>query len=318
MENINEEINRIQNIMGITPKNSINECTIVGVKLEDTIILAKNRDRGYTAKMELVHELIDDVEIAYWRDVDTDWSEGMNEYGIGIVNSSLLVVVDEKEGKGVEKERKSEGKEKDKTAKKKFAADGGKIRKALTFKTIPEVIRSIVSYIGEDKKDVGLKGETIVSDNKNIYVVEMTRKHAPIIKKLKKDSKLVVRTNHGIYQKGAGYTKGEKRESSVSRMELAKEHLKDAKTGMDVINRLKEKYDDDPFLNPYRTENMYNMSTVGQIMLNLGEKEIVVRLDNEMGEFVGIENKLPDDYTPKIKIRIENEKTHVDGEKLPT
>ena len=187
MENINEEINRIQNIMGITPKNSINECTIVGVKLEDTIILAKNRDRGYTAKMELVHELIDDVEIAYWRDVDTDWSEGMNEYGIGIVNSSLLVVVDEKEGKGVEKERKSEGKEKDKPAKKKFAADGGKIRKALTFKTIPEVIRSIVSYIGEDKKDVGLKGETIVSDNKNIYVVEMTRKHAPIIKKLTKD-----------------------------------------------------------------------------------------------------------------------------------
>ena len=304
--------------MGITPKNSINECTIVGVKLEDTIILAKNRDRGYTAKMELVHELIDDVEIAYLRDVDTDLSEGMNEYGIGIVNSSLLVVVDEKEGKGVEKERKSEGKEKDKTAKKKFAADGGKIRKALTFKTIPEVIRSIVSYIGEDKKDVGLKGETIVSDNKNIYVVEMTRKHAPIIKKLKKDSKLVVRTNHGIYQKGAGYTKGEKRESSVSRMELAKEHLKDAKTGMDVINRLKEKYDDDPFLNTYRIENMYNMSTVGQIMLNLGEKEIVVRLDNEMGEFVGIENKLPDDYTPKIKIRIENEKTHVDGEKLPT
>ena len=43
-----------------------------------------------------------------------------------------------------------------------------------------------------------------------------------------------------------------------------------------------------------------------------------MRLDNEMGEFVGIENKLPDDYTPKIKIRIENEKTHVDGEKSPT
>jgi hypothetical protein len=60
------------------------------------------------------------------------------------------------------------------------------------------------------------------------------------------------------------------------------------------------------------------MSTVGQIMLNIGKKEIVVRLDNEMGEFVGIENKLPKDYTPKIKIRVENEKTHLDGEKLPT
>ena len=146
----------------------------------------------------------------------------------------------------------------------------------------------------------------------------MTSKHAPIIKKIKEDSKIVVRTNHGIYQKDAGYTKGEKRKSSLSRMELAKKHLKDAKTDMDVIDKLKQKYEDDPFLNPYRTKNMYNMSTVGQIMLNIGKKEIVVRLDNEMGEFVGIENKLPKDYTPKIKIRVENEKTHLDGEKLPT
>jgi hypothetical protein len=33
-------------------------------------------------------------------------------------------------------------------------------------------------------------------------------------------------------------------------------------------------------------------------------------MDNEMGEFVGIDNKLPDDYSPKIKIRIESEKTN--------
>lgn len=313
MGNLREEINRIQNIMGIQPKRLVSECTIAGVKLEDTIVLAKNRDRGYKAKIELVHEIVDDVEVAYWRDIDTDWSEGMNEYGIGIVNSSLMVGKDEKEGKGVEKKRKN-----DATEKKVTSYDGRKIRKALTHKKINKVIKSIISYTGEDRKDVGLKGETFVSDGKDIYVIEMTSKHAPIIKKVKEDSKVVVRTNHGIYQKDAGYTKGEKRKSSLSRMELAKKHLKDAKTDMDVIDKLKQKYEDDPFLNPYRTKNMYNMSTVGQIMLNMEKKEIVVRIDNEMGEFVGIENKLPKDYTPKIKIRVENEKTHLDGEKLPT
>ena len=82
---------------------------------------------------------------------------------------------------------------------------------------------------------------------------------------------------------------------------------------MDVINKLKEKYKDDPFLNPYRTKNMYNMQTTGQIMMDLDKKEIVIRMDNEMGEFVGIKNKLPKDYTPKLKVKIENEKTHNKG-----
>jgi hypothetical protein len=296
----------------------IKECTIAAVRIDDGVVLAKNRDRGYKARVEIIHEIVEDVEVVYWRDIDTDWSEGMNEFGIGIVNSSLMVAQDEKEGKGVEKERKIDDKNKDKSAKKRFAADGGKIRKALTYKTLPKVIKSIISYRGEDKKDVGLKGETIVSNNKNVYIIEMTAKHSPVIKKLKDDSKVIVRTNHGIYQKSAGYTRGKKRKSSVIRMELAKDHLKNIKKDMDVIDVMKKKYKKDPFLNPYRTKNMYHMQTTGQIMMNLEKKLVVVRMDNEMGELVGIKTKLPKDYTPKIKIKVESEKTHDKGKKLPT
>jgi hypothetical protein len=101
-------------------------------------------------------------------------------------------------------------------------------------------------------------------------------------------------------------------------MELAKKHLEDVKTDIEIIDRLKEKYDEDPFLNPYRTKNMYNMTTVGQIMMNLEKKEVTVRMDNEMGEFKGIENKLPKGYEPKIKIKVENEKTYLKGKKLPS
>jgi hypothetical protein len=223
--------------------NLIKECTIAAVRIDDGVVLAKNRDRGYKARVEIIHELIDDVEIVYWRDIDTDWSEGMNEFGIGILNSSLLVAQDEKEGREVDKKRLKN----DKTETKINSYDGEKIRKALTYKTLPKVIKSIISFRGGDQKDVGVKGETIVSDNRNIYVVELTSKHSPIIKKLNQDSKLVVRTNHGIYQKGAGYTRGEKRKSSLIRMELAKNHLKNVKKDLDVINVMKKKYNKDPF-----------------------------------------------------------------------
>ena len=195
--NLQESIRRV--LKDYFESKRLDECTIVGVRLDDGIVLAKNRDRGYKANVEIIHKLIDGVEVVYWRDVDTDWSEGLNEYGIGIVNASLTVTQDEKEGKEVLKYKK-EGK-----TKKKFSADGGKIRRALKYKEIREVVKSLISYVGEDKKDVGLKGETIVSDGKEIYVIELTSKHTPIIKKIKDDTKLVVRTNHGIHQKDAGH-----------------------------------------------------------------------------------------------------------------
>ena len=70
------------------------------------------------------------------------------------------------------------------------------------------------------------------------------------------------------------------------------------------FDKMKEQYKKNKFLNPYRMKNMYNMQTVGQIMMNLDKKEVTVRMDNEMGEFVGINNKLPKNYTPKISVRI--------------
>jgi len=296
-----------------TQPQLIEECVIAAVKVDDGIVLAKNRDRGYKARMEIIHELIDGVEVVYWRDLDTDWSEGMNEYGIGIVNAALFVGRDEKEGKEVEKRRKKS----DATEKKVNSKDGEKIRMALSKKTLPMTVKSLISYTGTKSK-FGLRGETFVSNGENTYIIELTSKHTPTITKMKKESKVIVRTNHGIYHKSAGYTKGEKKESSHKRYELAKKHLADVKTDIEVIDRLKQKYEKDPFLNPYRTKNMYNMQTTGQIMMNLKNKEVTVRMDNEMGEFVGIQNKLPKGHTPKIKIKVENEKTHHKGKKLPT
>ena len=75
----------------------LTECIIVSKKFGNDMVLAKNRDRAYNPELEIVHTLINGVEVVYLHDITTDWSEGMNEYGIGIVNSSLLVGYDEKE-----------------------------------------------------------------------------------------------------------------------------------------------------------------------------------------------------------------------------
>ena len=302
-------------------KETIHECTIAAVRLDDGIVLAKNRDRGYVAKMQVVHEILDGVEIVYWRDVDTDWSEGMNEYGFGIINSSLLVRQDEKESDKIQKKQTKEDKEipHDATEKKINASDGAKLRKALTYTKMRDIIKSIISYDGGDKKRVGVKGETFVGSPRNIFVIEMTSKDSPIIHKFSKEEKVDVRTNHGISHEQAGYTHGIKKKSSHMRMQYAKEHLKDVKTDQEVIDRMKEQYDKNKFFNPYRLKNQYNMSTVGQIMMNLEKKEVTIRMDNEMGKFEGIENRLPKDYKPKIKIKIESEKTHDNkGKKLPS
>lgn len=282
---------------------SLNECVIAAVRLDDATILAKNRDRGYIADIELVHELIDGTEVLYWHDKKTDWSEGINEYKIGIVNSTLSVVSDEKEGTDKDKGNDKSG---DKGKNKKPSYDGMKIRKALSFKTPKEVIKSIISYSGEDKKEVGVKGETIVGTPNNIYVIENTSKHTPIITKIKDDSKVVVRTNHGIYHKGAGYTSGEKAKSSHSRYELAKTHLRDAKTEDDVMKILQKQYKRNPIMNPYRKDNKMNMHTTGQIMMNLDNLHVTIKIDESYGEFDGYVNLLPDDYKAKIRFTIIN------------
>jgi hypothetical protein len=264
-------LEKLSEFKGDTPE-IINECTVAGVRLDDGIVLAKNRDRGYTAKVEVIHELVDNVEVLFWRDIDTDWSEGMNEFGIGIVNSSLMVNDDEKEGDKVEKKREEKRIKKvvgDKKGKPKHASDGAKIRQALTQKNLRDCVRVIVTTRGNGSGIKGVTGESIVSDGKDIYIVEHTSQDVPIIKKLKRDRKVAVRTNHGVYHKHVGYLHGEKRKSSVARMETAKEHLESAKIDQDVIDLMRKQYHQDPMLNPYREDNKYHMQTTGQIMMNL-------------------------------------------------
>jgi len=285
---------KLANILKDIVKDRIDECTVAAVRFADNIVLAKNRDRGYVAKIEMIHGIENGVEVVYWHDTETDWSEGINEFGIGVVNSSLMVHQDEKESKEVEKGKKDP----------KHAKDGAKIRAALSQKNIRDVVKVLLNTTGNDGNVKGVTGQSLVSDGKDVYVIEHTSQDAPIVRKLKNDRKVVVRTNHGIYHPHVGYVHGPKKVSSHVRLKTAQAALEQAEHPDQVLDILKKKYWENPFLNPYRTENPFNMETVGQIMMDLVKKEIQIRLDKDRGEFEGLQRDLPNDYEHKIKIKI--------------
>jgi len=276
----------------------INECTIAHTVVKGKIILAKNRDRSYTARVKVVRELINDIEMVYIVDEDTDWSEGMNSSGTAIINSALMVNADEKE----KKIAKSKGKP---------SEDGKKIRRALMFKKASESLSSIMNFTGDDKRDVGVKGHTFVATPKHTYSIEMTSEHKPVIKKLDR-SENHVRTNHGYDYEDSGYTSGLNKKSSERRWKKAQDMLAKVKVPADVLNGLSTFYGGNWRDNPYRNADKVSsptekdiLSTTDQIMMNITDLEFTVRMDKEKSEYFGIDDRTPDSYEPKIKIKVE-------------
>jgi hypothetical protein len=286
-------LNIVKNIL----KPRLDECVVAAIKIDGDRILAKNRDRAYDPTVKIIHELIDDIECCYLYDEITDYSEGMNEYGIGIVNASLMVAEDEAQG------LMPPDADKDKKKGPSPSYDGMKIRHALAHRKLSEAVRAITSYKGEDPKEVGVKGETIVSSPNYTFVIELTSKHLPVITKMKPDTKVLVRTNHGIYYKDAGYTSGPKRASSISRREIAETELEDVTSEDQILPILSKSITDDNYNNPYRTDNKYGMNTTSQLKMNLTELTFELEYDDEHSKFAGYENKLPKGYEPKIKVK---------------
>jgi len=256
-------------------------CIIVSKSIDGSKILAKNRDRAYKPSLEIIHTIIDGVEVAYLRDTITDWSEGMNEYGIGLVNTALMVGYDENEKKIVKKGGKP-------------SKDGNKIRKALSQKTIRETIKSAISFDG------GIKGHTFIATPTKTICIETTSKHNP--KYEMHGSEDVIRTNHGHLHYGAGYTKGPDYLSSKLRKISAEKMMKRAKKVDDILPLMGKKlYKHDSNLNMMRDTN--KMFTSSQLLLDLTNKVLKLTYrQNQIEMFEGIKRELPNGYTPKIKI----------------
>lgn len=261
----------------------INECIIVRKKLGDTILLAKNRDRPYKPKLEVVHELINGVEVVHLHDIETDWSEGMNQYGVGVVNSALLVYYDEEEYNLIIKKGKK-------------PKDGMILREALGQRTLKDSIKTAVKYMG------GIAGHTFFSTEKTTVSLEKTPKHPFKLTTHLSDSHLV-RTNHGQDTK-AGYRGGDDLKSSHYRKKSAEAVTKKLTNPTDILSALRQDFFEAES-NNNMTRKTKNMITSSQLSLNV--TDLIFELHyfaDKVKEFKGIINKLPLNYTPKIKIEI--------------
>ena len=256
--------------------------------------LLKVRDRNYRPRIKVYHIILDGVEIAYMKDEITGWIEGLNEFGIGLVNTSLLVVTDEAEqeiaARGVKR------------------LDGKRMMEALKQKTIEDAAEAIST----NRK--GLKGHTFVSDATRTISLEATKNHEYVQRTLSK--KIHTRTNHGFVYDDAGYTDGEDYESSTERRNQAMKVLRGLESPEDLAPELLKKRKEDRNDPNNMIRDTDNMRTTSQLVLNLTDLVLGLYLIPKKMQWMGISTNLPKGYEPKISINVYKFKDY-DGDGVP-
>jgi len=276
-------------------KKYIEECIAIASLFGNDMVLGKNRDRNYNPNLKVVRELTGyGVELCYVIDEDTDWTEGMNSFGIGVVNTALFVKRDEKDF--------------DKSKKKKaMSKDGARIREALAKTTLHDVVKSLVSYHG------GIKGHTFVGDGKKLVIIENTSRVKPIVKIKDLSKEPIVRTNHGIEHTEQGYQRGADKLSSELRLMNALNVLHQTPHYKELFPAFyNHKQDKGPKYDLVRAQN--KLWTSSQLLMNLNKREMILYLVPGAVKFLGIENRLPNDYQSKLSF-IVKEYEHTPEEK---
>ena len=165
-------------------------CIVIGKYFEDVGWVGfKNRDRNYLPEISFKKVKKGNLEILYFWDDITQYCEGMNSAGVGVLSASLMVSDDEKE---ITNRSKTPSK------------DGIKIKKALTYGNVKAVAMSLI--------DQKLTGNTLIFNKDHMFLLEGTwrpgeykaKGYEYVIKEIKKEE-TICRTNHGIWIEWAGY-----------------------------------------------------------------------------------------------------------------
>jgi hypothetical protein len=280
-------------------------CVILYTKINNKILLVKNRDRSYKPKIQIIHEIVNNIEIVYLKDEVTGWIEGMNSNGVGILNSTLNSTDS-------------------KTSKKKLKTKGNVIYNSLINN---KKNTNFYDIINDAKKEYVLEGHTLMCHHNIVYHIENTLNNNFVAERLNKPS---VYSNYGIRIKNTGYTKCIKGLSSFLRADIMREELKTNKlqTENDLIDLLNSNYVNiDSRFHPYRDKyytlkkvkglnpNNVKISTTGQIMLNMTDNEFTYFTDVNNSKKVEYLNKLPRNYLPKIKIIIKETEKNIKKKK---
>ena len=272
----------------------INECVCIAKQFDNGMVLGKNRDRNYNPTLKIIRDMTGyGTEICYVIDNETDWSEGMNHHGIGLVNSALFVKRDEKE---FDKSKKKKARSK----------DGVRIREVLGKTNIADAVETAVRFHG------GIKGHTLIGDGKTIVSIENTSRLKPIVKIKDLTKEPLVRTNHGLEHPEAGYQKGKDKLSSELRATSALNVLHQTDDYTKLLPAFyNHRQDKGPKFDIVRAQN--KLWTSSQLIMNLNKNEMILYLIPDAVDFIGIENKLPKNYKTKINLSIRKYELPPDG-----
>lgn len=260
-------------------------CVIALTHLGDRKVLFKNRDRNYVPRFKIIHTKADNgTEILYFQDSISGWVEGINEYGICITNSALAVNHDEKEGK-----KRLPG------DRNRFSRDAWRFLEALKCKSLLEALNKITNY------RQGVRGHTIVTDQKNTFVVEMTSQHQAKVEEIV--DKNFVRTNHGARHPDAGYTHGESLESSRQRQDKAQKVLESKiRYPMDIVKKLYRQRMED-IDSPFNVVRRADMFTSNQLLFEPSKKKLTVITIDDDSLYEGYEKQFRGPAKCKICVK---------------
>ncbi len=257
--------------------------------------LFKNRDRRYTPVIKVFHRIENGIEILYAKDDITGWREGMNELGIGVINSALSVHADESATGEVDPSLISSVAD--------SRRDGVRVYEALKCKTVEEAMETVKTCLG------GLRGHTFVADENVTYSLESFWEGDKIFdfytKKLPENLNHV-RTNHGQYYPEAGYTEkdGDSYLSSLTRKDKTMKVIRDPGNPQDIAPSVYGDREDD-LSDPNNLVKMTgDMNTTTQLTINLNKREMILYLIPDQVVYEGYVNQLPVGYTPKIKFTL--------------
>jgi len=261
-------------------------CVIAVTSIKGKKCVFKNRDRNYIPEIRVFHVLSEKgVEILYFKDERTGWVEGINQHGIVVSNAALMVIEDEKEG----------SKKKSKAIR--FSQDAHRIISALECTTLLEALHCLTHLKS------GVKGHTIISDERHSFVVEQTSKHEAKVDEILDPH--FVRTNHGIYYSDAGYLAGDDRESSEIRYETMMKVLeKGVKDPEQIIKKLfKLRLKDIPNPNNVVRKVPDGMFTSNQFLFDPKDRKMTMYLVDQDSEFVGYEKHFKKPAKCKLEVK---------------
>ena len=287
-------------------------CVIAQIRLDNNIYLAKNRDRYYITPIKLIRDKINNVEVVYLLDVKTGWIEGINEYGISLVNSVLPIAKEENMTDDGKYSGKSDGKFDGKYQGKITNKDGQIILNALSQTRIEDALSILINC--KCYNTLGLNGHTIISNGKySIGIEHLSDKVEPVIKIIDKN---YIRTNHTVHinYKNGGYTpntnfKGYK--SSILRQRKLKKLLKTIKTKEDIVKNLTDINYKDPCNSIYRigyrcdTNYKFGFATTTQLFIDVNSLTLNIYLDKFNSKFVGVKDNIGDSNNSKVKYNVQ-------------